>query len=205
VTLVCAHRVNDPSALADVPTRFGVEIDLRSDGDRLILEHDPFLSGPGFDDWLREYSHSFIVVNIKEEGLEERIIDSLVAAGVDSWAFLDQSLPFLVRGLRLGRVQTMVRISEYESEETAFALPVRPEWVWVDSFTGRWPSSATLNLLHDHGFKLMVVSPELQGRSLNDEMDKITELFELAGLKLDGVCTKQPLVWEKPEASWWAQ
>jgi hypothetical protein len=204
VTLICAHRVNEPAALRDVPTELGVEIDLHADGDRLVLVHDAFASGPDFEEWLDSYRHRFIVLNTKEEGLEQRVIGLLERRGITEWAFLDQSFPFLVRTLRSGETRTMVRVSEYESVATALALTPRPDWVWVDSFTGRWPSVEELGRLAHHGFRFMVVSPELQGRSLDDELERITSLFVDAGVPLHGVCTKRPADWQRPEAPWWA-
>jgi hypothetical protein len=204
VTLICSHRVNDPGRLDDIPTRFGVEIDLRSDGHELVLEHDPFLGGPSFTTWLKSYRHAFIVVNIKEEGLETRIIESLEAAGVTQWAFLDQSFPFMVKTLRSGSTKTMVRFSEFESMETIVSLPMKPDWVWVDSFTGKWPNATDLVRLANLGHRFMLVSPELQGRDLVSEIDAITSHFVEAGVPIHGVCTKQPSMWERPEASWWA-
>ena len=204
MTLICAHRVNDPAALREVPTELGVEIDLHADGDRLVLVHDAFTTGPDFEDWLDSYRHRFIVLNTKEEGLEQRIATLLQARGIHEWAFLDQSFPYLVRTLRGGETRTMVRISEYESLATALALAPRPDWVWVDSFTGAWPQTEELRALSETGFRLMVVSPELQGRSLDDELDTVTQRFVDAGVPLDGVCTKLPARWHRPEAPWWA-
>lgn len=204
MTLICAHRVNDPAALREVPTELGVEIDLHADGDRLVLVHDPFATGPDFATWLDSYCHRFIVLNTKEEGLEQRIISMLEERGLTDWAFLDQSFPFLVRTLRGGETRSMVRVSEYESVATALALTPRPDWVWVDSFTGAWPAAADLASLAAHGFQLMVVSPELQGRSLDEELDVVTDRFLAAGVPLHGVCTKRPDAWHRPEAPWWA-
>ena len=36
------HRVNTITMLRETPTIFGVEIDIRSNTDSLILHHDPF-------------------------------------------------------------------------------------------------------------------------------------------------------------------
>lgn len=197
MTLYCKHRVNDPAMLAALDTKYGVEIDLRSDGGHLILEHDPFTKGPRFSDWLDQYNHAFIVLNIKEEGLESRVIAELEARGIQAWAFLDQSFPFLVRLLRTNETRAMVRISEFESAQTAVSLRPKPQWIWVDSFSGTWPTPETLTQLSNHGFKFMLVSPELQGRALEEEITQVHETFHTAGVKIDAVCTKRPEVWEQ--------
>jgi hypothetical protein len=205
VTLVCAHRVNDPGQLRELPPELGVEIDLHADGDRLVLVHDAFSTGPDFAEWLAGYRHRFIVLNTKEEGLEARITAALDERGVTAWAFLDQSFPFLVRTLHSGETRTMVRISEYESVSTALALRPRPDWVWVDSFTGAWPAAAELRALAAAGYSLMVVSPELQGRDLDAEQPLVTGRFLEAGVPVHGVCTKRPDAWHQPDAAWWAR
>lgn len=194
--LICQHRVNTPEGLAATSTEFGVEIDVRSKGDKLLLEHDPYLDGVDFDAWLDAYRHRFIVVNIKEEGLEARIAAALDARAITQWAFLDQSFPFLVRGLRAGETRTMVRVSEFERPQTALALEPRPDWVWVDSFTGQYPEPEDLHDLVDVGYKLMFVSPELQGRDAGSEVPRARSHFESAGIALDGVCTKRPELWQ---------
>lgn len=200
MTLICSHRVNAAADLGALDEKYGVEIDLRSHGEQIHLVHDPFVLGENFEEWLEAYHHAFIVLNVKEEGLEERIIQILSQRGVSAWAFLDQSFPFLVRTLRGRESRCMVRVSEYESIETALSLPVRPDWVWLDSFLGGLPSAENIRRLHDHGFQIMVVSPELQGRNLDVEMLGITNLFALAGVPIAGVCTKNPELWNSVSA-----
>lgn len=200
MTIICSHRVNSAAVLGTVDEKYGVEMDLRSHGEQIHLVHDPFVLGEKFEEWLDAYHHAFIVLNVKEEGLEDRIMEILNRRGINAWAFLDQSVPFLVRTLRGGESRCMVRVSEYESIETALSLPNRPDWVWLDSFTGGLPSAADIRRLHDHGFQMMVASPELQGRDLAAEISGITELFVSAGVPLAGVCTKRPEVWNSAYA-----
>lgn len=194
--LFCRHRINDPRALQGVPLEHGVEIDLRSDGADLVVEHDPFTRGPRFEEWLDSYRHAFIVLNVKEEGLEERVTAALERRGVRDWAFLDQSFPFLIRSLKRGETRTMVRLSEFEPAGIALGLYPRPDWVWVDSFTGSWPDPADLAAIAERGYRFMVVSPELQGRAPEDEVPAVVHRFESAGVRLDAVCSKRPELWE---------
>jgi hypothetical protein len=203
VTLIVVHRVNDPVVLAATPVEYGVEIDLHADGDELVLVHDPFSSGPMFAHWLDSYQHAFIVLNTKEEGLETRIEAMLGERGISEWAYLDQSFPYLVKTLLRSETRTMVRVSEYERSATPLDLAPRPQWVWVDSFHGTWPSATELRALVEVGYRLMLVSPELQGRDPEREQPEIEALFTDAGLLIDGVCTKRPNIWNRPEAPWW--
>ena len=199
MTLVVAHRRNTPDQLTQTPRELGVEMDLRSQGDRLVVTHEPFDDGVDFEEWLDSYDHAFLVANVKEEGLEERVEAALAARGIEEWTYLDQSFPFLVKTLRRGETRCMVRISEYESVKTALALvpPLvpRPRWVWLDSFTGELPSARDLAGLARASLRIMVVSPELQARDPEPEVAGIRHRLAAAGLELDAVCTKRPELW----------
>ena len=50
---IFAHRINTISQLNSVPNHFGIEIDLRYEGNRIILHHDPFNKGVDFIDFLK--------------------------------------------------------------------------------------------------------------------------------------------------------
>ena len=190
------HRINSIEQLRSVPTNLGVEIDVRSDGDSLVLSHDPFMPGLVlFDDWLANYRHNGIIVNIKEEGLEERILELLTSHSVEDYFFLDQSFPFLMRTIRRGELRSAVRVSDFESAETASNLNPSPDWVWLDSFTGNWHHLSEVKNLVSKGYKTCLVSPELHGRKIDQEYGSINDVMRTLGLKLDAVCTKKPEVW----------
>lgn len=193
--LVCVHRVNSRQALSRVPQSLGVEIDIRSWGDTLHLEHDPYVRGEDFEYWLEGYSHAFIILNVKEEGLEERIISLLDDRGISDWAFLDQSVPFLIKLLRSGETRTMIRESEHERMPISASTAVKAEWIWLDSFTGRLPSDNRLTELVEEGYKFMIVSPELQGRDPQYEVKDLLQRFKELDLPVSGVCTKKPELW----------
>ncbi|MDX9845238.1 MAG: phosphatidylinositol-specific phospholipase C/glycerophosphodiester phosphodiesterase family protein [Aquabacterium sp.] len=191
-----AHRRNTIAELKATPTQYGVEIDLRSQGQKLIVQHDPFADGEDFERWLDHFRHGTLILNVKEEGLEERLIGLMAARGISDYFFLDQSFPFLIRWARNGEHRCAVRVSEFESIETALALAGQIDWAWVDCFT-RFPlDRAGANRLHDAGFKLCVVSPELQGRAAEAEILSFASLLESQGVKPDAVCTKRPDLWE---------
>jgi len=195
VTLIVAHRRNLPAELAGTPRELGIEMDIRSYRDRLVVTHEPFDPGVDLEEWLDSYAHAFLVANVKEEGLEERVEAALAARGIEEWTYLDQSFPFMVRTLRRGESRCMARVSEYESVQTVLALQPRVPWVWLDSFTGALPPRADLAALAGAGHRVMVVSPELQGRDPESEVAGIRRVLAEAGLALDAVCTKRPALW----------
>lgn len=192
-----AHRRNRRSELLVTPHQYGVEVDIRSQGDRLIIHHDPFAEGEPFDDWVAAYRHGTLILNVKEEGLEARLIDLMADHKIDDYFFLDQSFPFLVKWARAGERRCAVRVSELESIETAMTLAGKIDWVWVDCFT-RFPLSRDdAARLEDAGFKLCLVSPELQGRNPAEEIPEMAVLLAERGIKAHAVCTKQPALWEQ--------
>ena len=75
--IVIKHRVNTVENLKKTPIRFGVEIDLRSENGNIYLHHDPFKKGVQFKKWLNHFNHKIIVLNVKEEGLEKKILSLL--------------------------------------------------------------------------------------------------------------------------------
>lgn len=185
-----AHRRNTVAELIATPRELGVEVDVRSCGDRLIVHHDPFASGVDFTDWIQAYRHGTLILNVKEEGLEDRLIGEMTDRGIADYFFLDQSFPFLVKSVAKGIRQCAVRVSEFESVDTALSLAGRIDWVWVDCFS-RFPLDRTAWIrLKTAGFRLCLVSPELLGRTSAAEIDGLKGLFTEWGVAPDAVCTK---------------
>ena len=193
--IVVRHRRNTAEELRATPTEYGVELDLRSFGERLIVHHDAFVDGEDFERWLDDYRHRLLILNVKEEGLEQRLIALMRERGIDDWFFLDQSFPFLVRTARGGESRCAVRVSEFESIDTAMSLAGKVKWIWVDCFT-RFPlDGVQAARLQDAGFGLCLVSPELQGRDAATEVPALRALLEREGIAADAVCSKEPALW----------
>jgi hypothetical protein len=194
-----AHRKNTVAELRVSPLEYGVEVDIRSYAGELVIHHDPFVKGELFEPWLAEYRHGTLILNVKEEGLEARLIELMKRRGIDDYFFLDQSFPFLVKWSRLGERRCAVRVSEYESIDTALSLSGKVDWVWVDCFT-RFPLQHQDSVrLKSAGFSLCLVSPELQGRDAQAEIPQLHALLQARGIHADAVCTKQPALWRSLE------
>ena len=190
------HRRNTLQELADTPMQYGIEVDIRSQGDRLVIHHDPYVNGTSFDAWIDSYRHGTLILNVKEEGLEPRLIALMQAKGIDDYFFLDQSFPFMMKYADAASGRSAVRVSEFESVETALTLAGRVQWIWVDCFT-HFPLSATdAARLQAAGFKLCLVSPELQQRNAEDEIPALRALLRERGITAEAVCTKRTDLWE---------
>jgi hypothetical protein len=191
-----AHRRNTINELNALPTRYGVEVDIRSYDKRLIIHHDPFIDGEYFEDWIAAYQHGTLILNVKEEGLEGRLINLMQSHGIEDYFFLDQSFPFLVKWAKVGEHRCAIRVSEFEAIETALALAGKVDWVWVDCFNYFPLSHEDAQRLKNAGFKLCLVSPELQGRDAETEIPQLIQLLGERDIQAEAICTKRPDLWE---------
>lgn len=195
--MLIAHRRNTIAELKATPSCYGVEVDIRSIGDRLVTQHDPFLVGELFEDWLSAYRHGTIILNVKEEGLEERLIHLMKLKRIENYFFLDQSFPFLVKWSNAGERKCAVRVSEFESIESALSLAGKVNWVWVDCFSYFPLNEQDAKRLKNVGFKLCIVSPELHGRNPEIEIPELAVLMKERNIVPDAVCTKRIELWNE--------
>ncbi len=189
--LYIAHRINTRQQLADVPNEFGVELDLRDHGNDLILQHDPFQKGERFEEYLAEYRHGLMILNIKSERIEHRVLE-MIQGTVNDYFFLDSSYPMIRTLCQQGESKIAVRFSEYEPIESAMALAGDVQWAWIDCFTKMPLTDETYDQLKAN-FKLCIVSPELQGRSVETIADYAAAL---SPYPVDAICTKRPDLWQ---------
>ena len=192
--LIIHHRRNTIELLNQSELHFGIEVDIRSFGQKLIIHHDPFQEAIFFEDWLIHYNHKLLILNVKEEGLEKEILKLMDKYEIKNFFFLDQSFPFLIKTALSGEKRTAVRFSEYESINTVLKLTGMVSWVWVDYFNHLPLDEKNYRNLKDAGFNLCLVSPELQGYTKSKIIGVQEEIKNLK-IKLDAVCTKEPNLW----------
>ena len=188
------HRRNSIELLNSSPKNFGVEVDIRSLGKELIISHDPYKNGPFFSDWIRNYQHGTLVINLKEEGLEEKVLYFLNKYGIKSYFFLDQLMPSIINTSNMGEFNCAVRVSDYESIKTAINIKDKVKWVWVDMFE-KFPLSYKDYIdLKKNNFKVCLVSPELQSSNKLHIRD-LKNILKKEDIIPDAICTKYPEKW----------
>jgi hypothetical protein len=162
---------------------------------QLVLAHDPFKNGENFELWLEHFQHETLILNVKEDGLEERVVEILKSKGVSDYFFLDQPFPTLRKSVFAGHPVAM-RLSEYENPIDLDSIKI--DWIWLDSFTGDWSYLDKHSVwLRNGKYKVCIVSPELQGRQIEDEPSRIIEYLKLSSITPNAVCTKKPANWER--------
>lgn len=196
--IIIRHRANSLQEISSIESKYGVEIDLRSHNGEIIVSHDPFtFNSILFNEWLKFYAHNILILNVKEEGIEKKVLDSVRNYNIENFFFLDQTFPLIVKTLKGGETRTSIRISDYESisnlEKMDRISPFKPNWVWIDSLTGNWEHLRYLSDIKKMGYRICLASPKLHQRNLELELDQIFEYIKLT--PVDSVCTKHPEKW----------
>lgn len=192
--LKIAHRINKIRELKQVPTEYGVEIDVRSYGRNLILNHEPHKTGDNLENYLANCEERFIIFNVKEAGIEEEVIHLAEKYGVRDYFLLDVEFPFIykvTRGQENPFRKIAVRFSEAEPLEFTLAQTLKGkslvDWVWVDTNTCLPLNKNNYSQFKKAGFKLCLVCPERWKRpeSIQDYINYMKE----NKIKIDAVMT----------------
>ena len=192
--LIICHRINKIEELKKIPREYGVEIDIRGYGNKLLLNHDPIDNPENYDEleeYLKNFHHAFIIFNLKEAGYEQRVIDLAKKYNIKDYFLLDVEFPYLYEATRKEGVRRIaVRYSEAEPiefveaqiSETGEALL---DWVWIDTNTQLPLNEDIVKRLSK--FKTCLVCPERWGRP--EDIPKYIEKMKSLGFKLDAVMT----------------
>lgn len=176
------HRVNTIKELNKVPKKYGVEIDVRSRDGFLILNHDPFQMGVVWlDYYLEHFKHKFLVVDIKEEGIEEEVIKLLKKHSIKNYFLLGVTPPQMYQLNKHGFTDMANRFSEFELYPSMFYV----KWMWLDTF---FEFSFEFRFRSFYGYaQLCLVCPSRWGRP--EDIEKIKATIKKENLKIDAVMT----------------
>ena len=183
-----AHRINTIEELKQVPKEYGVELDLRDYADRLVLQHDPFKDGEDFEEYLKHYKHGTMILNIKSERIEHKVLELMQKYNIKRYFFLDSSFPMIYLLSKNGEENMALRFSEFEGIDTILKMAGKVKWIWVECFSKLPITKENYKLLKDNGFKFCLVSPELQGQ--NEKLDEYKQYLEDENIVFDAICTK---------------
>lgn len=192
--IIIKHRVNKINDLKNLDIKFGAEIDLRSQNKKIYLHHDPFKLGVDFSKWIQFFNHDFLILNVKEEGLEKKILNILRKKKIDNFFFHDQTFSTMLNSANSTNVS--VRLSEFEEVKNFSKILKKIKWVWIDHFTKFILSNKNYKLIKKYKAKICLVSPELVNK--NNYKKKIRILkkkLKKNKFVIDAVCTKYPNYW----------
>ena len=183
---IIIHRINTLRGLKKIPQGEGAGIDLRAWTDKLILNHEPFQSGELLVDYLDEYQHGTLILNIKEAGIEDEVLRLIRERPViKNYFLLDVEFPYLYRASREGERNIAIRFSEDESIETVQKYQNSVGWVWIDTNT-KLPIDQT-NIAILNRFKKCLVCPERWGRP--NDIQNYKKLLDSLNFNINAVMT----------------
>jgi glycerophosphoryl diester phosphodiesterase len=145
---------------------FGTETDFRDCGGELVISHDPALEGALLaDEFFLALSARDktlpIAINIKADGLQSLLKQSLEKHQLENYFLFDMSIPDAMVSLRHG-LRIFTRHSDVETEPHLYH---EAAGIWMDAFRDdRWLTPEAIARHLDAGKKVCLVSPELHGR-----------------------------------------
>jgi glycerophosphoryl diester phosphodiesterase len=141
---------------------FGTELDVRDYCGRLVISHD--IPNPGSMDFKAlldvycEFDKGlFLAINIKADGLQELLLDTLNEYQIENYFVFDMAVPDSLEYLNLG-MKVFTRESEFETEPLFYE---QADGVWMDEFRTPWITPQRIKHHLDNGKKVCIVSPEL--------------------------------------------
>lgn len=187
------HRINTIRELVKIPRRFGVEIDLRSYKNDIILNHDPYHKGEKLLNYIKFFNHRFIVANIKEAGIENEVI-KILKKKTNNFFLLDCEFPYVHKNSNLKKNYLSIRFSETESINTVAQYQQKIKWVWIDTFKKIPIKKNNIKVLNK--FKKCLVCPERWGRK--NDIIKYKKYLKKHNYNIDGIMTSLRCVkiWE---------
>lgn len=172
---------------------FGVETDIRELGGELVISHDPpVYKTMSVDRFFKLYtnyiSRPTLALNIKAGGLQAALKSMLDMYQITNYFVFDMAVPDGLTCLKYG-MNTYTRHSEYE--------PVPPYYekacgVWLDEFDGHWLTDDIIERHLSSVKEVCIVSPELHGRSYENEWQHYCDLEKKIGKDRLMLCTDLP-------------
>jgi len=194
--IIVSHRINTKKELIKLKNQYGVEIDLRTYGKDIVVNHDPFYKSIKFSTWLKFYNHKLLIANIKEEGIEKEVIKLIKKNSIVDYFLLDVTIPQILNLNKIKILDIGLRISKYEQYKGILNFKHKNKWIWLDTFDGELPIKINeIKNLKNMNYKICLVSPELPLKKKLYTKKFITTYKNSLSF-IDAVCTKQPNLWK---------
>lgn len=184
-----AHRINTLKELETISEEYGVELDLRDNLDgQIYIQHNPFEPGEDFEEYLKVFHQGTMILNVKSERIEHKVLQMIKYYGIKKYFFLDSSFPMIKLLSDNGEKNIAIRFSEYEGIDTLRTMTGKIDWVWVDTFTKFPLNNMLYKEIKQMEYKLCLVSPELQGEP--EKIELYAKQMKNENIVFDAICTK---------------
>lgn len=171
---------------------FGVETDLRDFGEKIVISHDsPSPFSWTFEEFLEFYQcfscNSTLALNIKADGLQERVRTALTERAVTNYFIFDMSVPDALE-YKNKSLKYFTRQSELEPQP---ALYDSATGVWMDSFYEDWINEDDILFHMNAGKEICVCSPELHHRDPANFWARLLRMESIFDSRIM-LCTDEP-------------
>lgn len=177
------HRVNDIDHLIKIPKNFGVEIDIRSENNLLVLSHDLDEHKESFKEYINLYNHNLLVANIKESGIENEVIEVCKEKKLKNFFLLDVEFPYLLQNFEEQGDYLSLRYSKLESIETVKNFIGKVRWLWIDTYEDLELDSYAAKIIQN--FNTCLVSPSRWG--YENKVDYYINKFKKFNITFDAI------------------
>lgn len=184
---------NSPEALKEAMINgYGFESDIRDFNQELVISHNIADSSSQkaeevFAGLAEQNDKLCFAINIKADGLIQKLKELLTKYGVSNYFTFDMSVPQMIEYSAAG-LTFFTRLSEYEKDPVLYECAAG---IWVDAFED--DSWITEGLVAGHirnGKTICIVSPDLHKRSYKEFWGKIMH-WQIDFSKLM-LCTDHP-------------
>ncbi|WP_075521174.1 hypothetical protein [Candidatus Pelagibacter communis] len=182
---IIVHRINQIKKLQKIPQIYGAEVDLRSRGSNIILNHEPHQNGDKFENFLENYKHGTLILNIKESGIEDEVLKLVKAKKLNSFFLLDIEIPYLFQCLKKKNRNCALRLSHYEPLYAYMEFKKIFNWFWIDSIKKINFTNNDIKILNKN--KTCFVCPERWGKP--QLINYYKNYFKKKKLKISSVMT----------------
>lgn len=171
---------------------FGTETDFRDYRGEIVVSHDiadeRCLSAREFFDIYLSYDNFLpLALNIKADGLQEKLQKLLDEYSIENYFFFDMSIPDMI-SYRKSKLKYFSRLSEYEPQA---ALYEEASGVWIDCFIDDWVEEGEIGRHLDAGKRVCLVSPDLHKREYLPFWTTVSQM-KLVGSDRLLLCTDYP-------------
>lgn len=149
---------------------YGIETDIRDFKGKLVISHDVASENcPLLEDLFRIYqsigSDVCLALNIKADGLQERLKGLLDAYQIQNYFLFDMSIPEFVVNKKYG-LTCFTRNSDIERECVLYDYA---DGVWMDSFYDvAWLRTEMIDKHLKNGKRIGIISSEIHGYEKNE-------------------------------------
>ena len=175
---------------------FGVETDIRDLNGILVISHDipsledtQLLTVESFFKLYKSFRKNLpLALNIKADGLQEKLLKLIKKYEVSNYFVFDMSIPETIGYLNNG-YKIFTRQSEYEPTP-AFVDII--DGIWLDEFVTHWIKIDTIKNHIENNRKVCIVSPELHQRNYLSEWENYKEISKIVTSDKIMLCTDLP-------------